>query len=72
MPKHIIEFNLPEESEELKTTFKASSMHCALSDIGNVYRSKLKYENLSDTEYKIYEEMREKFWEILKEYEIDL
>jgi len=35
MPKATIEFNLPEESREYKTTMNASEMYCALWNIYN-------------------------------------
>lgn len=35
MPKHIIEFNLPEETDELKTIMQATDMSIALEDIWN-------------------------------------
>jgi hypothetical protein len=35
MPKHIIEFNLPEESEELKITLQAMENSIRIEDIWN-------------------------------------
>lgn len=39
MPKAILEFNLPEENEEYKTTMKAQEYYCQLWDIEQYLRS---------------------------------
>lgn len=43
MPKHIIEFNLPDETEELETTMKAGAYRSALWDFDQHLRSKAKH-----------------------------
>lgn len=66
MPLVNIKFKLPDEQEEYDTTMKAGAMHCALHDIYQFLRTDSKY-----GEGK-YEEVYIKFWEILKENDIDL
>jgi hypothetical protein len=43
VPKHIIEFNLPEEHEELKTVMDAGNMASVIYDWGQMLRNKTKY-----------------------------
>lgn len=68
MPKHIIEFTLPEEQEELAVTMKAMDMSIALSEFYNEsLRKRLKYEDdsYSDKELKLLETIKKEFFEIL-------
>lgn len=66
MPSITIKFNLPEESEEYKIASKASDYYCALDDFREVLRAERKYGK------DRWEEVEKKFWEILKEREIEL
>lgn len=68
----ILKYTLPEEREEFEMSQKGILYHIALSDIADYLRSKLKYEELSETESKIYEEIRTKFYEILNDNEISV
>lgn len=71
MPKHIIEFNLPEESEELDLTLKAPSFVYAIQDFYNDHiRAQLKYGNLSDNEVRVYEHIKEKLFECLNDRDV--
>lgn len=72
MPKHIIEFNLPEEQEELDTTLNASKYYICLWDMQEYFRTQVKYENLTEEEIKVFEKIREKFYEVLNENGIEL
>lgn len=72
MPKVIIEFNLPEENEEFKTATKATDMSLVLWDFSQHLRSKIKYGDLPEAEYAIYEAIREKFHEILNDYNVEI
>jgi hypothetical protein len=68
--KVTIEFNLPDDEYEYRNSVKANEMYNALWDIKNNLRNKLKYGDLSESEYKTIESIQDKFFEILNEYEI--
>lgn len=55
----ILEFNLPEEREEYLMATQAGEMSCALSDIKNYIRSRLKYEDPGSEATKDLEHIRE-------------
>lgn len=71
MPKAVLEFKLPEEQEEFKTAMNAVNMSLTLSEFSLFLRSKLKYEDLSESDYKIYESIREKFFEIVDNNDVE-
>lgn len=62
MPKVILEYNLPEDKEELDITMKASHYFCALEDLDNFLRGKIKYGEQSEEITAIYQEVRDKLW----------
>lgn len=64
MSKAILEFSIPEESEEFRTAINANKYVSSLDEFGAYLRNKLKYEELSEAEYAIYEKIRTKFYEI--------
>lgn len=68
MPKVILEFNTPEENSELHDAQNGQKYVVALNEFANFLRAKLKYEELDEATYKVYEEVREKFYEIRNEY----
>jgi hypothetical protein len=63
--KATLEFNLPEESEEFELARNGAKLSCAVSDFQNYLRSKIKYDELSDEQLAVYEEVREKLFEML-------
>lgn len=63
--KAILEFNLPEDKEEYEMTINASKYYLALWGIKQELRKQLKYAELSEQEYEIYEKVSDKFYEIL-------
>jgi len=65
-------FNLPEEQEEFEMASNAIKYSIVLSDIDNYLRSKIKYTDLTDEQYKVYEEVREQLWNYLNEEGIKL
>lgn len=67
--KHIIEFNLPEEQDELDLTMKAPAFVYAVQDFYDTeIRGQLKYNNdLSDAETKVLEQLKAKFFMYLEE-----
>jgi hypothetical protein len=71
--KAILKFNLPEEQEEFEIANKGWKFRSALSEYDNYLRGKIKYdENLTDEQYKVYDEVRTKLWEILNEDQLTL
>ncbi len=70
--KGILEFNLPEEGDEHKLAVHAQDHQSALWDFSQYLRDKLKYQELSDETYKVYEEVRERFYQILSENNVEL
>ena len=69
--KAILEFNLPEEDEEFRQAAKAGDMHCAIFEFSQYLRKKLKYEDLSEQEARIYENVQAEFLGILEEYNVE-
>ena len=70
--KATIEFNLPDEDAEFYCATKGQAMLNALWEINTELRTLWKYEELNDEEWKIVERIREKFFDILQENEINL
>jgi len=70
MPKHIIEFDLPEEKEDLKVTMNAWRYKTVVDDFMSYLRGKLKYENLPAKEASVLEYVREEFVRLVNEEEI--
>ena len=65
-------FNLPEDQAEFDFAVQGSKMYSALWDISQELRTLLKYEELSEEEWKIVERIRNKFYEILDDSQIKL
>ena len=72
MAKIKMTFNLPEDQAEFDFAVQGSKMYSALWDISQELRTLLKYEELSEEEWKIVERIRNKFYEILDENQIKL
>ncbi len=70
--KATIEYNLPEDQFEFDCASKSLKMHFALSEIKEELRAIWKYEDLKDNEFELIERVREKFFEILLDNEINL
>lgn len=68
--KLTLQFNLPEEREEAETALHGMRYRIALSDLDNYLRGKIKYEELSDSDEKIYQEIRSKLRECLDRLDI--
>jgi len=65
--KAILKFDLPEEREEFELASNAVNYSIVLSDIDNYLRSKIKHTDLTDEQYKVYEEIREQLWNYINE-----
>jgi hypothetical protein len=72
MRQLLLKFDLPEDQQEAEEAQKAGDYQGALFDFSQHLRSKLKHGELSPVEFQVYEEIREKFWEILRDWEVEL
>jgi hypothetical protein len=70
--KATLEFNLPEDQAEFDFATQGSNMHLALWDISQELRTLWKYEELKEEEWDMVERIRNKFFEILDDYQIKL
>ena len=70
--KATIEYNLPEDQFEFDCASKSLKMFHALNEINAELRAIWKYEDLKDNEFEMIERVREKFFEILLDNEINL
>jgi hypothetical protein len=68
----ILEFNLPEEEPEFKLAQNGVFYSIILNDLSNHLRAKLKYEQLTEKEYEIYESIRTKLYELASEYGVEV
>jgi hypothetical protein len=65
-------FNLPEETHEWRNAIDGAKMRSALWDHDQWLRSKIKYEDLTDEQYKVYQGCRDHLRTVLYEENIDL
>jgi hypothetical protein len=67
-----IEYNLPDDQFEFECAVKSTKMFFALTEIKEELRAIWKYEELKENQFEMVERIREKFFEILTENEINL
>ena len=70
--KATIEYNLPDDQFEFDNAVKSNKMYFALTEIKDELRTIWKYEELKENQFEMVERIREKFFEILLENEINL
>ena len=70
--KATLEFNLPDDKHEWDNAIRADAMYSSLWDISQELRTLWKYEELNDDEWKMVERIRDKFYEILSDNQINL
>lgn len=70
--KATLEYNLPDDQHEFDLAVQSGNMYSALWDISQELRTLWKYEELSEEEWKIVERIRDKFYEILGDHQINL
>ena len=70
--KATLEFNLPDDQHEFDLAIQSGKMYSALWDISQELRKLWKYEELNDDEWKMVERIRDKFYEILGDNQINL
>ena len=67
-----LEYNLPDDQFEFECAVKSTKMFFVLTEIKDELRSIWKYEELKQNQFEMVERIREKFFEILTENEINL
>lgn len=70
--KAILKFNLPEENHEFLNAIQGSDMRYVLSNFDEWLRRKVKYEDLNDDQYQVYQGCRDHLRTLLYEENIDL
>jgi hypothetical protein len=69
--KTTIEFNLPEDAEDLQFALKGLDMYCILQEVVDVkIRGKLRYGNLSEETITVLEELRSYIYEEIQSRKI--
>lgn len=72
MPKATLTFNLPDENDEFIMAQDGINYSLVLNDLRNYLRGKLKYEELTEEQYKIYEEVRNQMFEFASHYNVEI
>lgn len=69
MPKVILEYNIPEEQDEFDLAYNGARLAVIVEDFDEYLRRKLKYESdsLTEEQYKLYQEIRDKLTELRNE-----
>jgi hypothetical protein len=70
--KAVLEFNLPEENHEFANATQGAKMRSVLWDFDQWMRSKIKYEDLNDEQYQVYQGCRDHLRTLLYEENLDL
>jgi hypothetical protein len=65
-------FDLPEESHEWDNAIQGSKMRSTLWEFDQWLRSKIKYEDLNDEQYQVYQGCRDHLRTLLIENNIDI
>lgn len=71
-PAAVLIYQLPEDIEEFKEIIKRPDYRRGLSDVWHQVRSKLKYEELSETESKCFELVRSWLVEAAEDYDLEI
>lgn len=70
--KAVLEFNLPEDLKDFEMASNGVKAYCILSAFDDFLRNKLKYHELTDEQYEIYEECRSELRDMLIENSIQI
>jgi hypothetical protein len=70
--KAIIEFNFPDDQLEYDLMLQASNMYLALNQIEDELRHITKYGDITPAESDIYYKVRDRFYEIMNENNVNL
>jgi len=60
-----IEFILPDEEYDFKGAIYGDKYRSILIELDNHLRHKLKYSELTDTQFEVYDELRDKLYELI-------
>lgn len=63
--KKILEFNCPEDESEFALANAGVALSIVITDMDNYLRAKVKYEELTETETIIYQNVRDKLRELI-------
>ena len=71
--KAILEYNLPEDQPEFNTAIQGSNWKHVCWQLDQYLRKRVKHdENLTDEQFEVYESIRDDFWVMMKENNVDL
>ena len=70
--KAVLEFNLPEDDHEFANATQGSKMRSVLWDFDQWLRAKVKYEDLTDEQYQVYQGCRDHLRTLLYEENLDI
>lgn len=70
--KAILEFNLPEEKQDLNLALKGSDWWYVCWKLDQELRGKMKYGELSQNDYEIYEKIREELRGLIEQTGLNL
>lgn len=68
----ILKFTLPEEQIDFQTALDGNKLKMIIHDHYQYIRTKLKYCQLTDHEYQIYEECKENLLQLLNDENLDV
>jgi hypothetical protein len=68
--KAALYFRMPEEREEFYNAHNGVRYRIALTDLDNWLRAKIKYEDLPQEKHDLYQEVRDKLYELLEGLEL--
>jgi hypothetical protein len=70
--KAILEFNLPDDEDMFRLANNGASAHFALAEIKEYLRQKIKYSELTEEQYNIYEDLRDAVCKIIEDNELSI
>lgn len=72
MPKAILEYNLPEESQEFEEAINGNKYKSILQELDNTLRSRLKHESHSEGYQEACEQIRQQIFDDLRDANLSL
>lgn len=70
--KVILEFNLPEEQEDFELRINAEKYRSVISKIQVYFKNKYKHSDCHDLKLEEFNDCKDNFYKILKEFEVEL
>jgi predicted RND superfamily exporter protein len=67
-----IEYKLPDEQEELYNSLNGTKFKLVIRDMDSILRSKLKHEELTEDEERIYNEIRDRLYLVMEDWDIQI